>query len=222
VKTALVAGAAALALTACQPVKMGSAVIIGDERITTASLDRTVRDWDEQFRANPEANMKRTGSAAPGQQRLPMDAISESEMRLALSQLVRIRVSDQVAREEKIDLAPSRVEQVIDEMGGMREAESTTLALGLPTRYTRDLFRDLYIQQTLLRRHGSDGVEGSPASQQAQVRAVAVYTDVARRLGIKVNPRYGSFDIRQMMVAPATHRLSEGETGTGLHPGNNG
>ncbi|REE96149.1 hypothetical protein [Thermomonospora umbrina] len=222
VKTALAAGAAALALTACQPMKMGAAVIIGDERITTASLDRDVRDWSEQFRASPEANMKRTGSNAPQQQRLPMDAVSDSEMRDALTRIVRIRVSDQVAREEKINVVPSQIDQLIAGLGGPREAESTTLALGLPTRYTRDVYRDLLIQQTLLRRHGHDGVPGSPAANQAQLRAVAVYTDAARRLSVKINPRYGSFDARQLMVGPAEYRLSRGETGTGRPPGNVG
>ncbi|SEG46592.1 hypothetical protein SAMN04489712_105372 [Thermomonospora echinospora] len=222
VKTALVAGVAALALTACGPVKMGSAVIIGDERITTASLDRTVQEWNEQFRASPEANMKRTGSATPGQQRLPMDAVSDSQMRDALTRIVRIRISDEVARQERIDVPADQIDQVIDQSGGPREAESTTLAMGLPGRYTRDLIRDQLIQLTLLRRHGFDGVEGSPAARQAQQRAIAVYTDVVRRLGVKVNPRYGDFDTAQLMVAPVTYRLSRGETGTGLLPGNTG
>ncbi|HEX2315248.1 MAG TPA: hypothetical protein VHJ17_16005 [Thermomonospora sp.] len=221
VKTALAAGAAALALTACQPMKMGAAVIIGDERITTASLDRDVRDWSEQFRASPEANMKRTGSSAP-RQRLPMDAVSDSEMRDALTRIVRIRVSDQVAREEKISVVPSDVDRLIDRLGGPREAESTTLALGLPTKYTRDVFRDLLVQETLLRRHGHDGVPGSPAANQAQQRAIAVYTDTARRLHVKINPRYGTFDARQLMVGPVEYRLSRGETGTGQPPGNVG
>jgi hypothetical protein len=222
VKTALVAGVAALALTACQPVKAGSAVIVGDERITTASLDRTVRDWSEQFRANPEANMRRTVPVTTDRQQLPTDSVSESDMRNALTRLIMIRLSDQVAREEKIDTSTGRVDEVIDELGGAREAEAITLATGLPVSRTRDFFRDLYVQRTLLRRHGFDGIEGSPASRQAQERALTVYTDVARRLGVKVNPRYGSFDVRQMMVAPAVYRLSKGETGTGGLPGNNG
>jgi len=221
VKTALTAGVAAVLLTSCQPMKMGSAVIIGDERITTASLDRTVRQWNEQFRADPEANMKRSRTSAPGQQ-LPLDSVSESEMRLALSHLVRIRISDRVAREQGIDAGNSRVDRLIEQFGGQREAESTTLALGLPVGYTRDLFRDLHIQQELLRRYGDDGVQGSERNVQANRRAVALYTETARRMNIKINPRYGTFRIDQLAVGPVVHRLSKGETGTGRAPGSAG
>lgn len=218
VKTALAAGAAALVLTGCQPMKMGSAAIIGDERITTAALHRTVQEWNEQFRADPEANMRRVGSLAPDQ-RLPIDAISDSQIREALTRLVMIRLADEVARTERITVSAGQVDELIEQAGGQKRAESITLANGLPVRHTRDLARQELIQQTVLTRHGFDPTASRDRIEQTRQQVVRLYADAARRLKIKINPRYGTFDLSRLAVMPAVHSLSRGETGTGEPPG---
>jgi len=217
VKTALAAGAAAMVLTGCQPMKMGSAAIIGDERITTAALHRTVEEWNEQFRADPEANMRRVGSLAPDQ-RLPIDAISESQIREALTRLVMIRLADEVARTERIDVSTGQVDELIEQAGGQRRAGSITLANGLPVRYTRDLARQELIQQEVLTRHGFEPNASRDRIRQVQQQVVRLYADAARRLKVKINPRYGEFDVSRLAVMPTVYGLSRGETGTGEPP----
>ncbi|MBA9003568.1 hypothetical protein [Thermomonospora cellulosilytica] len=228
VKTALAAGAAVLVLTGCQPTKMGSAAIIGDERITTAALHRTVQEWNEQFRADPEANMRRAGALAPDQ-RLPMDAVSDSQLREALTRLVMIRLSDEVARAERIAVSPGQIDGLIEQAGGLERAESITLASGLPERHARDLARHEVILQTVLMRHGFGPGATRDRLEQAKQQTMRLYADAVRRLDVRINPRYGgAFDVSRMFdgsrlaVMPTVPRLSRGETGTGELPGDAG
>lgn len=221
VKVAVAAVLAAGALAACQPVKMGSAAIVGDDRITTSSLDQTVQDWSKQFKASPDANneRQRLGEQPLQGSELRIDSVSESQMRAALTWLVTLQVSDEVAKEQNIAVTPAQIDQMITALGGERRVAALTLAAGLPVSYSRDLVSFQIVRTTLLQRNGADPQNAqSPQNAQAQARSAAVFLQAAKRLKITVNPRYGVYDPSQIAIGPVQLYLSGAETGTGQQP----
>jgi hypothetical protein len=210
---ALLAGAA---LSACGPVKMGTAATIGDERITTARLDSTVAQWRKEFDANHDAKVVQQTAEQQGQ-RLPFDP--DSPHRSALYQLIGFRVWDEAARQQGLTVTQGQVDGLLGSAGGRSGVSATVLASGVPVRYTDDVARVVVIQQALLRRYGAaPNAQGQtdPAAQEQAVRQVsALYSGAATRLDITVNPRFGTFDPRQVSLNPVSYRLSKTESGTG-------
>ncbi|GLZ10071.1 lipoprotein [Actinomadura sp. NBRC 104425] len=222
VRAARLVGAAALAAVAAgvlagcggTPPKAGAAALVGDERITTATLDGAVRDWQAQFRADPVANQMR---AYPGDsdQQLAAEALSESDMRGALNMLVKIRVADEVARRNGLAITEGTVDRTIAALDRQGGARSVTLAYGLPARYTRDLARYLTVQDQLAVRLGADPADPrGPRTTTAMQGVVDRFVRTAADMDIKINPRFGTFDPRQVAIQPMRQRLSATDSGT--------
>lgn len=219
-RTAVTAAVGALlagfALSACGPVKMGTAATIGDDRITTARLDSTVAQWRKEFDANHDANLVQQSAEQRGQ-RLPFDP--DSPHRSALYQLIEFKVWDEVASEQGLTVTQGQIDGLLGGLGGPAGVSATVLASDVPVRYTNDFARVALIQQGLLRRLGAaPNAQGQldPAVQQRVVRqVVAAYSAAAQRLDITVNPRFGGFDPRQVTLNPVAYRLSKTESGTG-------
>jgi hypothetical protein len=220
-RTAVTAAVAALlagvALSACGPVKMGTAATIGDERITTARLDSTVAQWHKEFDANHDAKVVQQVAEQRGQ-RIPYDP--DSPHRSALYQLIGFRVWDEVAREQGLTVTQGQVDGLLGGVGGRSGVAATVLASGVPVRYTNDVARVVLVQQAMLQRYGAaSNAQGQPPDQAAQQRALqqtgAAYSAAAGRLNITINPRFGDFDPRQVSLNPVSYRLSKTESGTG-------
>src|ERR1700689_2307406 len=75
-----------LVVTACSPVKMGAAAIVGNDRITLATLDTEV------------TNLSQTAKLYPGTVQLS----AAQEAQDTLSWLVRFQINEQLARSEDI------------------------------------------------------------------------------------------------------------------------
>ncbi|MQY03988.1 hypothetical protein ACRB68_20350 [Actinomadura sp. RB68] len=212
-KAALAAAIAAAALTGCGggPAQAGSAAVIDDQRITVSTLDAAVREWRAQFRASRGANDARAnpGSADP---RVAPPAV-EGDLRGALSALVTFRIGDEVAKRAKVEVSDGDVDQIVAAMDRQRGARNTTLANGLPVRYTRDLARFFAIRELLVQRVAG----GAPAESQqaAQARQVVglVMRKAAAGMKIKINPRFGTFDPAQVQIGPVAYQLSGTESG---------
>ena len=219
-RTAVTAAVGALlagvALSACGPVKVGTAATVGDERITTARLDSTVAQWRKEFSANRDAALVQRVAEQRGQ-RLPFDP--DSPHRSALYQLIGFKVWDEVARQQRITVTQGQVDGLLGGLGGQSGVSSAVLASDIPVRYTNDVARVVLIQQALLQRSGAaPNAQGQldPAVQQrALQQRDAAYSAAAGRLGITINPRFGGFDPRQVSLNPVSYRLSRTESGTG-------
>ncbi|MFC0036729.1 SurA N-terminal domain-containing protein [Actinomadura rayongensis] len=203
---AVVLAAGTLAGCGGSPVQAGSAAIVGDQRITIASLDRDVRDWQRQFRDNEVANaLKEQSGGSAG------DAV-----RQALGTLVRLRVADQTARRAGVAVTEGRTDAVIAgfdrQPGG---ATAITLANGLPARYARDVARFFAIRDLLAARSLPPRVTSAQQVLQARQQAELEINRVAAGMRIEINPRYGTFDRAQGMIGPVTTRLSGTEKGLG-------
>lgn len=215
IKVAVAAAMAAVALTACQPVKVGSAAIVGDDRITTAGLEATVRDWDREFKRNDLANQMRQGLGEQPQSEQQLDIVSQSRVRGALNLLVSFRIADAMAAGQGIAVTEAQIDQAITALGGRQRVEAGTLADGLPVRRMRDYMRYIVIQDTLFRRAGGTADPQAPGSQAARQRLQQEFAATARRLGVKINPRYGVFDPARAQIGPVRYCLSRGESGVG-------
>jgi len=214
----VVAGAlaAVTALTACGPVKMGAAATVGDERITTSQLDGTIAQWHKEFDKNRQAGLVQQQAEQQGQ-RVPFDP--DSPHRSALYQLISFRIWDEVAKEQGVAVTQGQIDRLLGSLGGQSGVASSVLAADIPVRYTSDIARTALIQRDLLQRYGlvpnAQGQLDPAAQQRATQRLAAAYTAAAQRLKITINPRFGSFDLRQLTLNPVAYRLSKTESGTG-------
>ena len=220
-RTAVTAAVGALlagvAVSACGPVKMGTAATVGDERITTTQLDSTVAQWRKEFAANRQAALVQQVAEQRGQ-RLPFDP--DSPHRSALYQLIGFKIWDEVAREQGVTVTQGQVDGLLGGLGGPSGVSAAVLASDIPVRHTNDVARVVLIQQTLLQRYGAapnaQGQLDPAAQQRALQQRDAAYSAAAGRLDITVNPRFGGgFDARQVSLNPVSYRLSKTESGTG-------
>ncbi|TDD67255.1 hypothetical protein [Actinomadura rubrisoli] len=214
-KAAVAVLVAAGALAGCggSP-RVGTAALVGDDRITVTTLSQTVRDWRGQFRSDAAANQMRSNSNDPSEQ---VGAGSgEADMRGALTLLINFRVAEKMAAQQGVPVPDGQTDQVVEGLnkrpGG---AASFTLASGLPREKARDVARFIATRQLVLRRLGADGNPASPATAQAGQRWNALFRGTADRMHIKINPRYGTFDAVRGDVGPVGYRLSSPETGVG-------
>ncbi|MCP2336839.1 SurA N-terminal domain-containing protein [Actinomadura rupiterrae] len=195
------------------PVKAGAAALVGDDRISVAGLDQTVRDWWPEFKADPQASANR--AEPPAQQQMGGDAASENDVRATLTTLVFLKVGDQAAKDNGVSPSGGDVDQAIALMDQQpnSNAVSTTLAAGLPKDRVRDVARFNAIQLLLMDRFGWDHTRDSPAAQRAMQQFDQALGAAARKLKIQVNPRFGTFDPTRVTINPIVYRLSANESG---------
>jgi hypothetical protein len=210
-KAAVPVLAAGIALTACGPVQPGAAVVIGHDRITVAKLDSAVAQWRKELPQHPDAQQIVANSQPD--QRVPFDR--SSPRRSALFQIIEIRAWDQVARENGIAVTQGQVDAFVAVRGGRGGLDSNVLAEGLPTSYDDAFARSVLIQQTMLQRYGvTPGQPATPETQQQVQRLLADYTGAKKRLGITVNPRFGTFNDKTLQLGPVCPQLSTPDSGT--------
>lgn len=219
-KTAVGALAAGLVLTACGgPVKMGAAATVDDRRISTAQLDSTVAQWQEEFARTPRAAMLQQ-QAQQQNQRIPFDP--DSPKRSALHQLIDFRIWDEVARQQRVTVTQGQIDRFLAGLGGPANVAPSVLANDVPLSHTNDLVRAALIQRGLLQRYGvRPDPQGQidPATQQRAIQQLeAAYTAAAKRLNISVNPRFGRFDPQRVTLNPVAYGLSKTEPITPPEP----
>jgi hypothetical protein len=216
-RTALSVLLAGAALTACGQVKMGTAATVGDERVSTARLDSTVAQWEKEFARNPQAGLVQQQAQQQNQQ-IPFDP--DSPRRSALMQLIDFEVWKQVAKERGVNVTQGQVDGLLAGLGGQSRVAASVLANDVPLRYTPDFARSAVIQRELVRQFGinPDAQQGQvdlATQQRAAQQLSAAYTTAAQNLDVRVNPRFGTFDARQVTLGPVGYRLSKTEPGTG-------
>ena len=90
----VVSMSACVVLAACSPVKLGSAAVVGDQRITQSALDTQVSDL--------QAAAKPFGSQI---------TLKPADMPAAvLSWLIRFQIGDQLAADHGITLTPAQIQ----------------------------------------------------------------------------------------------------------------
>lgn len=209
-RLAVVAFGGCIALAACGPVQLGSAAIVGGDRITSSTLATEVSNLNNGYHAN------KVRLAFPASQ-MPQ---------VVLAWLLRFRIRDELARREGITVNQEDVQRAISEISSQGKSSGlpslTALAVqnGLPPNLIgSDLGRYQAIANVFVNRLDGGQAPSSSTAQQALNQAFDhAQCMAAKNLNIRVNPQFGRFDYGQLNVVAPANTLSAPEPGASPSP----
>jgi hypothetical protein len=185
-------------------VKVGSAAIVGDQRITVSSLDTQVSDL--RTAAKPYG---------PG---FPLTAAESSQA--VLSWLIRFSIMDQAAASAGVSVTAADVQAGVANINlqavsaasqeGLSSGREALLAAGISPGMQDDIGR----YQAQLTAYAKKVNGGQVPSTQAQNTAVnsaltRAQCSAAKSLNIQVSPQFGRMDYAQYAVVAAPDILSK-------------
>ena len=194
------AAAATCALSACGPVKMGSAAITGGQRLTVTTLSDQVTDLENAVQAGRgKIRLQFPQSQAPQQ---------------VLGWLLRFRIRDELAARNHVVVTAGESQRAL--AGLARQTGRTgpafvqlAVANGLAPDMLPELGRYEAIQNDMFIRLNG----GTLPRTQARVQVLSAQFNrrecvAAKSLSIQVNPQYGQMDYGTYSVIPAPSTLS--------------
>jgi len=194
-------GACAL-LSACSPVQMGAAAIVGNQRITQATLDAQV------------TSLQSAAAKYPGQVQLTAAQVPQA----VLGWLIKFAVEDRAAGGAGITVSQSQIQagvadiesqaaEYAQESGG--SAQAVLLSSGISPQMLTDLGK-YQAQQLAIAEKDNGGKLPSTTAQDNAVNAALTKSacESAKSLNIQVNPQFGRFDYSQYTVVDGNQLLS--------------
>jgi hypothetical protein len=201
-KWAVPVAAAGVMLCACGPVRMGSAAIVGSQRISSATLTAQAANLSSAYQADKKKKV---------QIQYPATQIPQQ----VLSWLLRFRVRDALAQREGISVTPEQQQQALAALtaqvkqSGLASLAEAGVSSGIPPDLLSDLATYQAIGTALTARFDGGKAPTSTAGQNALNAQLAKAQCLASKsLDIKVNPQFGVFDYGQLAVVPAQTSLS--------------
>jgi hypothetical protein len=205
--------AVGLMATGCAvtPVKMGSAAILGDQRISIATLGGQV------------ANLNQAVKQYPG----VVNLTPAEQTQATLTWLIRYQINDELARQNGITVttaqAQAALKQAVDnattaaEQQGLTNVTPTLIlaASGVPPDTAPELGRYEAIANEFLKMaNGGTTPTSSSAQTAAGNKLNKAECQAAKALNIAVNPQFGQLDYTQYQVvtAPSPVTRSAGPT----------
>ena len=194
------AAAATCALSACGPVKMGSAAITGGQRLTSTTLTDQVTALENAYQAsNGKIQLQFPKSEAPQE---------------VLGWLLRFRIRDELAARNHVVVTAGESQRALAALAqqtGRTGPAFVQLAVanGIAPDMLPELGRYEAIQRDMFVRLNG----GTLPRTQARVAILNVQFNhrecvAAKSLSIQVNPQYGQLDYRTYSVVPAPSTLS--------------
>ena len=192
--------AATCALSACGPVKMGSAAITGGQRLTSTTLTDQVTALENAYQAsNGKIQLQFPKSEAPQE---------------VLGWLLRFRIRDELAARNHVVVTAGESQRALAALAqqtGRTGPAFVQLAVanGLAPDMLPELGRYEAIQRDMFVRLNG----GTLPRTQARVTILNVQFNhrecvAAKSLNIQVNPQFGQLDYRTYSVVPAPSTLS--------------
>jgi hypothetical protein len=207
-KLAAAAGVSGLAVAACGTVHMGAAAIVGNQRVSSSSLNAQVANLNagyQQYRG--KIQLQYSTSQMPQQ---------------VLGWIVRFKVRDQLAQREGITVTSTETQQALSsiEASIKSEGESAPLAAvavanGLPPDMLTELGQYQAIETKLL-----DRLDGGklPSASSAQTALEDTFNKsqclAAKSLDIQINPQFGELNYSDYSVVTAPTKLSATQKST--------
>jgi hypothetical protein len=198
-----------VAVTACGQVEMGAAAIVGNQRITIATLDTEV------------TNLSQAAKQYPG----IVNLTATQQTQEALSWLVRFQVNEELARQAGITISTAQGQAGLALLfsAAQSEAESEGLtnvtlnlimaANGIPPNMSGELGRYQAIE-TQFAKNANGGTLPTSSSAQTATNTAFVHAQclAAKALKILINPQFGRWNYAQFLVvsAPVTVSRPEG------------
>jgi hypothetical protein len=208
-----------LVVTACSSsVKFGSAAIVGNERITIATLDTEVANLNQAVE-----RYKNTVQLSQAQQ-----------TQQTLTWLVRFKINEELARQAGITVSKGQAEKALATIYAAAKANAEAQGIpnpsldlilaanGIPPNLANEVGRYQAIDDAFVRQVNG-GQE--PTSTSAQSATTAQLTkarcQAAKALKIQVNPQFGQLDYNQVAIvaAPGTVFRTAGPTPTAAASG---
>jgi peptidyl-prolyl cis-trans isomerase SurA len=193
-----VAGLGACAvLAACSPVQAGSAAIVGDQRITVASVDTQVSDLQGSIKQYNGTLQQINAALQQQQQELPVFATPLS--RVVLNWQINFAVSNQMAATDGISVTPAQGQAALDNQAKKNSVSQDVFltAIGIPLQMSEQAGIYLAQQTALSAKYGSNAAAGNKAECTA-----------AKTLNIQVSPQFGRFDYSTMGLVAGNDTLS--------------
>ena len=210
--SAIVAGVAAfcLAAAACSPVKLGAAAIVGNQRITIATLDTEV------------TNLSQAAAKYPTQVNLNASQRTQA----TLTWLIRYQITEELARQQGITISAEQGQNALNQavkgaiasaaQQGLTNATQTLIlaASGIPPNTSDELGRYEAIsnQYLTMANGGTLPASGSAAATTAGNKLNQAECQAAKSLNIQVNPQFGALDYTdyQIVDGPVTVTRAQG------------
>jgi hypothetical protein len=190
--------AATCALAACGPVQMGSAAIVGNQRISATTLGNEVTDLQQAYHA------------AKGRIQLQFP-LSQAPQEV-LAWLIRFRVRDQLALRNHVAVSTGQSERALAAIAataGPTGIKNLAVANGLPPDMLPALGRYEAIQNAVIGRLDGGTLPKAAAAQAALSADLAQrQCEAAKSLDIRINPQFGRMDYSELSVIPAANTLS--------------
>ena len=198
------AASACVVLASCSSVKIGTAAVVGDQRITVASLDTQV------------SNLK--AASKPYSKELTLTATNMPAA--VLSWLIRFQIGDQVAANSGISVTATQVEAGVANINqqaaqaasqeGLSSPQAALYDVGISPQMLSDLGR-YQAQELAFAEHANGGKLPTTSAEGNAVTAALTKAQctAAKSLSIQVSPQFGRLDYSQYTVVPAPNTLSQ-------------
>ena len=196
--SAIVIGVGLMA-TGCAvtPLKMGSAAIVGDERISVATLGSQVTNLSSAVSQYPGVI-----SLSPAQQ-----------TQATLTWLIRYQINDEIARQAGITVTAAQSQAALTaayasaassaEQQGVTNVTPTLILAGsgVPPDTSAQLGRyEAIANQYVKMANGGKAPTSTAAQTAAEAKLASAECQAAKALNISVNPQYGQLDYSQYEV----------------------
>jgi hypothetical protein len=210
--SAVVVGAALVA-TGCSPVKLGAAAVVGDQRITIATLNNEV------------TNLSRYAKLYPGTVQLTQAQQTQE----TLTWLVRFKINDALAKQAGITVSTTQSDKALNEIYNAAAASAKAQGIknvsinliltanGIPANLRAEVGRYQAIDdQFLLRANGGKAPATQAEDTAVNDKLTKARCVAAKQLKIQVNPQYGRLDYTQysIVASPSKVTRSAGPTPT--------
>jgi hypothetical protein len=202
--SAVVAGAALVA-TGCSPVKLGAAAVVGDQRITVATLDNEV------------TNLSRYAKLYPGTVQLNQ----AQETQETLTWLVRFKINDALAKQAGITVSTTQSDNALNEIYNAAAASAKAQGIknvsinliltanGIPANLRAEVGRYQAIDdQFLLQANGGKAPATQAEDTAVNNKLTKARCVAAKQLKIQVNPQYGRLDYTQYSIVASSSKVT--------------
>jgi hypothetical protein len=210
IKASAVVVGVGLAVAACAPVKMGAAAIVGNQRITIATLDTEVTNLSQAAAQYP-ASVSLTAS---------------QRTQATLTWLIRYQIFEEMARQAGITVSTAQGQKALNQavaaaesaaaQQGLTNATQTLIlaASGIPPNTSAELgrYEAIASQYLTIANGGTAPAAGSAAQTAAGNKLNTAECQAAKALNIAVNPQFGQLDYNgyQVVTAPSPVTRTQG------------
>jgi SurA N-terminal domain len=205
IKVSAVVLGAGLVLAGCSPVKLGAVAIVGNQRITIATLDTEV------------TNLSQAAKKYPGN----ISLSQAQETQQTLGWLVRFRIAEQLARQDGITVSAAQAQNALAEIFGAAKSQAqasgvsnVTLALilaanGIPPDLSAEVGRYQAIQTQYVEQANGGQLPTTTAAQTASsAKLDKAQCVAAKSLKISINPQFGRLNYSQLSVVAAASTVT--------------